>query len=751
MKEINEDSVVKALSELAEASRKKSGNEKNKPKFRFNNSGRTLVEVIDEVSEVQEELDGIGFQVEVLENIECHNVTKEKRFNIRITDNNNTYVEIPLDSYMQLVNLFDESPEDYIAEKLMLMTGGREYSISAISGDEKTEKYDTKRIADLIADELSYLVYFNELQTKVYSSIGWDEYEDFVIFKYDRIYANTVFIQGKCTSDFAEDIKPSEEDGAGVKIAKMDNGTEKDKAAETAEATQKTKDEDVTVTGKSREVEWFDTMRQVMNDSALASLILAAGISGLIREILPFTKETNINMNICGDRATGKSTICHLLLSIFGDPTKLESSFLDTDNSMEIARAKKPVLPYVLDERMLRVEGESKEKKKQTLIMEVFREYEGKVKERMAGSYKKISGNRTTGPVISSSVESMLDILLSTNDLGQFRRFIEVELTAEKWIFKDKEVAEKAEAVAYSCYGYGVQMIINYMLYCGRDMVVLTEYFRRRFEELNKDVSSIIEKEQKSRGVKGLSSSSQRLTLILLSYEVLRNSLLYWVFTTMEIASSEGFDSYLEGDDGHQKLPFKHFEDMRHDDTVIENKGADIGMILLDNLFYKMENVLVHQRPVSYFLDYIEKYREAFYNTNFNKNKTWDGDNRTQYIGKLGETEDEYIITLMNPQWKTHYLIVDLVEPAKISKYLKLKDYGRTSKDGSNKDAEAVSEFRKLTDYNEQKLGLFLKNNPYIQIEGGGKEHFGNSGNGNGSCGTTVIKIKKKVQKGDEK
>lgn len=745
MKEIDVDQVSKSLKELADAVKQEVKENENKPKFRFYDTHKGLFEVIDEESEISDELKDIGFSVEVMENIECYDVTQEKRFKVRITNSNNTYVEFPLDSYMKVVNSFMESVEDFICDKINVMTGGRRYKVTFHDGEEKITKiYNTKMIADLIAEELSYLVYFEELQTKIYKAIGWDEYNNFLIFKYDRIYANTIYLKGKCVSDFAEDIIADDEFTLEIND-KGDNGESKK---------------------EDKEIKWFKTMQEVMNDSATASLILASGISGLIREILPYTKETNINMNIVGNRASGKSTICHLLLSIFGDPTKLEASFLDSDNSMEIARAEKPVLPYVLDERMLRVEGERKEKKKHSLIISVFQEYEGKVKERLGGSYKNISGNRTTGPVISSSVESMLDILLSTNDLGQFRRFIELELSDEKWIFKSKEKAERAESVAYSCCGYGIRMIINYMLSCGRSIDELTGYFNSKFEKYNKIVSEQIAIMETQKNVNGLSSSSKRLALILLSYEVLRKSLLYWVSVNLDIINSEGIDIYHSGikafkpfhemitdevgqedskknEDKVTEESEKNVEEVTEEEQrkekgiIIEDKAVEIAEILLDNLFNKMESVWANV-PVKEYWDYIEKNRKAFWDETIQKG--WDSEDRAEYIGKIQETPEEYVIKLLGKTNHIEYLILERVAPDKIKQYISLVESKRVTK--KSKEAEATAKFNALTTkINRNTIDVFLQKNKDIKIEyTDAKEIFAKKAS---NSTYTILKIKK--------
>ena len=156
---------------------------------------------------------------------------------------------------------------------------------------------------------------------------------------------------------------------------------------------------------------------------------------------MTFTKETNINVNINGESGSGKSTIGHYVLSFFGNPITLEGASIDTANAEESIRLRRSVLPYVLDERLLRYFADSDKKQQSELLLEVFREYEGKEKERL-GSSKKTSANRIYGPIISSSVDSLLDKLLAVKkDLGQYRRMIEFYIgkADDKVLFNEAE------------------------------------------------------------------------------------------------------------------------------------------------------------------------------------------------------------------------------------------------------------------------------------------------------------------------
>lgn len=167
-----------------------------------------------------------------------------------------------------------------------------------------------------------------------------------------------------------------------------------------------------------------------MNYSTVVSLTIGAGISGVFRQILNSSKERNINLNIFGSPGTGKTTVTDFVLSIFGKTEDLQGRFFDTDNAAEVIRAQRAVRPYVVDGRMLKLRGKSETAKGNELLIAIFREYDGSVKERLGKQYEETSGQKTYLPVISSSVEPMLDTFFSEGiyDYGQYRRFIEIEI-----------------------------------------------------------------------------------------------------------------------------------------------------------------------------------------------------------------------------------------------------------------------------------------------------------------------------------
>ena len=125
-----------------------------------------------------------------------------------------------------------------------------------------------------------------------------------------------------------------------------------------------------------KKADWLVFTQQLLNHKHVEDcVLLGAGISGLIRQLLGRQKELGINLNICGSPASGKTTICQFILSIFGASELLEGSFVDTDNAREYIRSMRPVLPYVFDDRLLKDYEKSESRVASSFIFDIFREY----------------------------------------------------------------------------------------------------------------------------------------------------------------------------------------------------------------------------------------------------------------------------------------------------------------------------------------------------------------------------------------
>lgn len=625
------------------------------------------------VDELDRKLKEYKYHVAVYEDLECTNVTDDNRYYIRISKDNRIYVDIDLLKYEEDIKDFSFDEQAFIENK-----------ICRIEGSNSTR---TKIIAGYIADYIAHIMYFREFYTLKYKKIGWDYYEwdaNGWIFKYDKIYSKLGLLKGEACENCAEglDIK-----GEMVDIEQaIANEVVLDQTnlEENVKELSKEEKRDLIYKLYGKEFEWIGFTRKLINTHPYDALILGAGISGIVRQLLPYTKETNININIVGAPASGKSTICHYLLGIFGNPVKIEGSFIDTANSMEQVRIKRPVLPYVLDERMLRIEGSSEKEKAHTVLMDIFREYEGKVKERLGKQYEESSGERTFGPIISSSVKCMMDYVFEADDLGQYRRFIEFDIgnPNSKVLFDDDKQARKAETIAYHNYGYGIRIIIDYMLEiledCDKDANVIYDRFIALDEKIKKKLTKRQE-EEKDEKVKFLASSSERFALIVLSYQILREALNYY--------DQKMFENMGEGWSQELSDEFNSV-DLDNTDTIIE--------LLINNLVLKMKktkqkaDVSIENNLYTYILHNSEYF--------FNKSNcrypkeaaTTIFDNKDKYLGFVEIKDNEIELTTIMLYQLDQFWAMDIIpEPKEILRYIKEVDEQGIS---SNDDAVAYGE-----------------------------------------------------------
>lgn len=489
------------------------------------------------------------YSVRVYEDIDIREATALKKFFIRITGKNKSYVDIDFFEYKKICLDYGQDEFEFIRKNIEKLAG-------------VMEKEDEQAVVHIVA-YLSRAMHRKREHVKLYSELGWSQYDGKEIFKYDGIYSSGGSVKGVCKSSIREELSLEDPYGFG-----------RDK--------------------------WALRLIHIMNHSVLASIVISASISGIFRQMLPYTKETNINMNIVGESAMGKSTICHFALSFFGNPEILEGSFTDSDNAMEIIRAERTVIPYVLDERMLKMEGASEATRKRNVLMDIFREYEGKVKERMGKQYEGVSGKRTYSPIISSSVESMLNMVLNYSNLGQFRRFMEFSVDSNTPLFEDGKEAELAEETAYTYYGFGINMLMEYLF---KNKMEDGEEINKRFEETNEIVKERIERAESLHKLNGIKASSQRFALIIMSY-----------ITLCEV-----------------------LEDAMPDESI-DNKTQDIIQMLISNAVDKMKKVKKRIEVRKNILGFINNHKGLFYQ----ESKLWDG--KGEYLGQLEETDEEYQI-----------------------------------------------------------------------------------------------------------
>lgn len=416
-------------------------------------------------------LDLYNYEVEIINDLDCKDATSQTKYVIQIMNYDNMKVEFDLVEYFNNIREYEFDEVKFILKQLAKIEG---------TGKNLNE------LADAIVGYIAYIMYDKDNYILTYNNMGWDRYNGELLFKYDELISCNDKFRGRMKNPIGTDLGISKEDY------------------------------------ESRIELWVKTAKNVISNPC-AALIVGAGVSGVVRSLLPYTKENNININIFGRAGSGKSTIEHFILGIFGKPMMLEGSFIDTDNSIEEKRIKRPILPYVLDDRMLKLQGETCKIQARTILMDIFREYEGKVRERYGKSYDE-SRLRTYGPVISSSVESMFNVMYDSDvaDLGQYRRFIEIGIDDGKLkLFDNNEDAEKAEQVAVKCSGIGVYLYVNYIMQLVKDSGNDTSVIEKRYISIKERLDERLRKLEVKNNLRGMVASSQRFSLIILSYKLL--------------------------------------------------------------------------------------------------------------------------------------------------------------------------------------------------------------------------------------
>ncbi len=192
---------------------------------------------------------GDYLSVKVYEDIDIKDVSKGSKFTIRILNRDGFYVDIDMFAYRDIVLDNEKSEEEFITSKVERIIG-----INS----------DIDKASKIICDILSKLCYQKDLQIKRYRELGWDFYNGVQIFKYDKIYCvakKTDMFNGECANEVADGLM-NKEDTAG--------------------------DYEDWLVDFSRLVYCFD----------MDALIIATACTGVIRQLLPYTKENNMQKNV---------------------------------------------------------------------------------------------------------------------------------------------------------------------------------------------------------------------------------------------------------------------------------------------------------------------------------------------------------------------------------------------------------------------------------------------------------------------
>lgn len=340
---------------------------------------------------------------------------------IKIYNDSGVCVTFDTVDYQRAYSNFKIGERNFIEDKLITLFGRR--------------KRENDEIVNDICEFLNLALLYDEAIACTYSSLGWANINGKCCFKYNEIWGFNNEVKGYCVSDFASRLICDE--------CLVENGIKG-------------------VSCRSEKVESYrKELSEYFYNNSIASILLSATLSGFVRKFV-YERDNNININICGGAGTGKTTIERLVLSFICDPEQFEGSFRDSENNIAEARKLWNVIPYVIDDRLFKYEEFGSAKRAREIMLDIFNEYNNKSKtNRFDVKSGKIQKNYYN-PVISSTVESIMDILLEqkSQDLGQYRRLIEIRANKDTFFNSNKE-ANAFNEVIEKYYGFFVKDFIE--------------------------------------------------------------------------------------------------------------------------------------------------------------------------------------------------------------------------------------------------------------------------------------------------
>lgn len=209
--------------------------------------------------------------------------------------------------------------------------------------------------------------------------------------------------------------------------------------------------------------EWFKTASEMVTDSPLANIAMAAAIGGFIRGNL-FTPDCSHIVSIYGERMKGKSTIARLCASISGDPEKGAGVFFDAIST----RVGTEVLLSASNNAFICLDEAD----------EIFRSRPQPVTDLMffCNGGGRIKGNRTGGAsaqsgwnetIITTSNQPLLQLAQATDKDGTkaealSTRIIELDILDEQLhTFTDPDKIYQWDATIANNYGHAFPAIIQ--------------------------------------------------------------------------------------------------------------------------------------------------------------------------------------------------------------------------------------------------------------------------------------------------
>ncbi len=205
--------------------------------------------------------------------------------------------------------------------------------------------------------------------------------------------------------------------------------------------------------------EFIKGIKKLVIGNHRLELAFISGVCGLVVQELD-KSDINIVINFVGNSSSGKTQTTKLALTLFGDPNELFLTFNSTENRTEKEMSEYQVVPVILDDKLVGVNGQDSKRQSKAIINDIFRYASGHVKGRM---YDDDSYNKHYCPIIISTEESIINIMKSSDTKGQFFRMFEVSCKRGE-LTSSKEHSKQLEAFMRNNYGHAIDVFAEWMI-----------------------------------------------------------------------------------------------------------------------------------------------------------------------------------------------------------------------------------------------------------------------------------------------
>ncbi len=169
------------------------------------------------------------------------------------------------------------------------------------------------------------------------------------------------------------------------------------------------------------EEEFKDTLRELLDGKPKLQVVYAAGYTGIISQLIRM-HDTNIMISLYGKSGIGKTSSEQLVMSAWGNPEILTSTYNATEIAINKRCMERMILPNIIDEGL---------GKKNSSAKDVMNYLRNMVFDFSSGQTRETASRDSVKhfcPVILSTENSLIEILSRSTSNGEFERLLELRI-----------------------------------------------------------------------------------------------------------------------------------------------------------------------------------------------------------------------------------------------------------------------------------------------------------------------------------